>query len=81
VKIIPKTRKSSGTKLKRAESLTDARGKFALRVPAVPAAWSVRVEHNRYQTQTRILPAGGEQRYDLAFLPDPVPGDVKGDTR
>ncbi len=65
------TETPSATKLKPAETQTDTRGEFAIRVPAVPAKWSVDVSASGYQPQSKSVSIEGEQRLDLSFVLEP----------
>jgi hypothetical protein len=59
------------SKLKGAEAVSDTRGEFAVRVPAVPAKWSVDVSASGYQPQSKSVSVEGEQRLDLSFVLEP----------
>ena len=59
-------------KLKKAEAVTDARGEFAVRVPAVPAKWRVDVKVNGYRPEQRSVSVEGEQRVDLSIILEPA---------
>jgi hypothetical protein len=81
VRITPESPQSGGTRLRAAEAITSPRGEFAFRVPAVPAKWLVRVDYSGYQTQTRTISIGAEERVDLSVLLEPVTGDAKGEKK
>jgi len=62
---------SQAKKLKGAEVVTDSRGEFAIRVPAVPAKWVVNVQASGYQPQSKSVATEGEQRLELSFVLEP----------
>ena len=72
VRIEPRGTESGGVRLKPAESVTDSRGEFAVRVPVVPMEWTVRVHADGYHPQARTVSVDGEQRVDLSFVLEPV---------
>jgi hypothetical protein len=76
VRVEPESREA---KLRSVQGITDSRGEFALRVPAVPMSWTVHVEMKGYQTQSRSVRIEGEQRTELPFVLQPVKpeGDSK----
>lgn len=71
LRIEPNEKEASGTKLKRADAVTDSRGEFAVRVPAVPSKWTVHVQATGYAEQTKDVVVEGEQRYDLSLQLEP----------
>ena len=72
VRLERRSSESGGVRLKALESVTDNRGEFALRTPVVPVEWTVRVQADGYQPQSRIVHINGEQRVELSFVPEPV---------
>lgn len=72
VKLVPESSESQNVKLKKAEAVTDARGEFAVRVPAVPAKWRVDVKVNGYRLEQRSVSVTGEQRVDLSIILEPA---------
>jgi hypothetical protein len=72
VRIEPRSAESGGVRLKPAESVTDSRGEFAVRVPVVPMEWTVHVHADGYHPQARTVSVDGEQRVDLSFVLEPV---------
>jgi hypothetical protein len=72
VKLVPESSESQNVKLKKAEAVTDARGEFAVRVPAVPAKWRVDVKVNGYRHEQRSVSVTGEQRVDLSIILEPA---------
>lgn len=82
IRIEPGAAEAGGTRLKPLESVTDGRGEFAVRVPAVPMQWTVHVQANGFLPQSRIVRVEGEQRVDLSFVLEPAqPKTDKGGTR
>ncbi len=51
---------------------TDARGEFALRVPAVPMRYTVHVKKVGFQAQEKPAEVQGEGRVDLTFMLEPA---------
>jgi hypothetical protein len=72
VTVSPEQPEASGTKLKKSQAVTDARGEFALRVPAVPAKWRVDVKMNGYRPGQKSVSIEGKQRVDLSMVLDPA---------
>jgi hypothetical protein len=70
--IAPEQPDVNGVKLKKAETVTNFRGEFAVRVPPVPARWRVDVKTNGYRPEQRSVSIEGEQRFDLSFVLEPV---------
>jgi len=58
-------------KLKPIEAVTDSRGEFAIRVPAVRSKWTVDVSAKGHLTQSKSVTIEGEQRLELSFLLEP----------
>jgi hypothetical protein len=77
VRIEPGSPRSGDIKLKAVESVTDSRGEFAVRVPPVPVEWTVRVQANGYQPQSRKVSISGEERVDLSFVLEPGEAQTK----
>jgi len=67
VVVAPET-ESNNDKLKKAETVTNTRGEFAVRVPPVPAKWRVDVKMNGYRPEQKSVSVEGEQRVDLSFI-------------
>jgi hypothetical protein len=67
VVISPEQPEVNGTKLKKAQAVTDARGEWAIRVPPVPAKWQVNVNIDGYLPEQRSVSVEGEQRVDLSI--------------
>jgi len=68
IEITPETEGKS----KKMKSVSDARGEFAVRVPAVPMKYKVDVKSNGYVPQQQTVAIEGEQRKDLSFQLEPV---------
>jgi len=71
IRVEPEQKEVSGMKLKRADGVTDSRGEFAVRVPAVPSKWTVHVQAKGYAGQSITVAVEGEQRYELTFQMEP----------
>ena len=71
VTVSPEQPEAGGIKLKKSQAVTDARGEFAVRVPAVPAKWRVDVKMNGYRPGQKSVSVEGEQRVDLSIILDP----------
>ena len=74
VEVRPESPKNAGVKLKKLESVTDARGEFAIRVAAVPMKWTVHVKADGYSPNEKTVSIDGEQRVDVNFQLEPVNG-------
>jgi hypothetical protein len=61
-----------GDKPKKLKTVTNTRGEFAVRVPAVPMKYSVDVKASGFKPDEKTVVIEGEQRRDLSFLLDPV---------
>lgn len=71
VVVEPESSSKDGVKFKKEKLLTNSRGEWALRVPAVPMKYVVRVLLNGYDPQDRTVSIQGEQREELNFLLEP----------
>lgn len=78
VRIRPEQQKdASGAKIRDLEAVTDGRGEFAIRVPAVPMTWTVNVYASGYIPVTKSVMIEGEQRVDLSLMLEPSKGERK----
>ena len=59
------------SKFKRIKTVTDARGEFAVRVPAAPMRYTVSVKARRYRPDRKEVSIQGEERVDLIFRLEP----------
>ena len=59
------------SKFKRIKTVTDARGEFAVRVPAAPMRYTVSVKARRYRLDRKEVSIQGEERVDLIFRLEP----------
>ena len=59
-------------KPKKLKTVTNFRGEFAVRVPAVPMKYSVDVKAEGFKPDQKTAAIEGEQRRDLSFLLDPA---------
>jgi len=58
-------------KFKRIKTVTDARGEFAVRVPAAPVRYTVSVKAPRYRLDKKEVSIQGEERVELFFRLEP----------
>jgi hypothetical protein len=72
VAVTPEQSEVDGTKLKKTQAVTDARGEWAIRVPPVPAKWRVNVKIDGYRPEQRSVSVEGEQRVDLSITLEPA---------
>jgi hypothetical protein len=72
VVVSPEQPEVNGTKLKKAQAVTDVRGEWAIRVPPVPAKWQVNVKIDGYRPEQRSVSVEGEQRVDLSITLEPA---------
>jgi hypothetical protein len=79
VRAKPETKSVDGVKLKAAQAFANTRGEFSVRVPPVPAKWTVHVQCSGYTPQTKTVSVEGEQRFDLSFLLEPETAKPKGE--
>ncbi len=54
-------------RIKKIEALTDSRGEFAFRVPAVPSRYSVSVKAAGYSAQQKEVTVASDERIDVFF--------------
>jgi len=69
VEATPETK--SPVKFKRIKVVTDARGEFAIRVPAAPMRYTVSVKAAGYRIDRKEVSIQGEERVDLVFRLEP----------
>jgi hypothetical protein len=67
VELSPAPESGSSRKLKKQKQITDARGEFAFRIPAVPAEYRVSVKAPGYQGEEKPVSINGEERIDVFF--------------
>ena len=60
-------------KFKRIKIVTDARGEFAVRVPAAPMRYTVSVKAGGYRPDRKEVSVQGEERVELFFRLEPEP--------
>jgi len=71
VTIVPKPADGSDLKLRLNKAVSDARGEFAFRVPAVPMHYSVRAEAKGFKPVEKAAEINGDERVDVTFLLEP----------
>lgn len=54
-------------KVKKIQGISDARGEFVLRVPAVAMRYTVKVAAKGYQDEEKTVTVQGEERVDVTF--------------
>lgn len=74
IRVEPAAASESGTriKIKKIEGRTDGRGEFAIRVPAEPMRYTLRVSAPGYQPQEKAVSINGEDRIDVFFTLEPA---------
>ena len=72
VLVAPEIPEVAGVKLKKVETVTDSRGEWTVRVPAVPAKWRIDVKVNGYRPEQRSVSVEGEQRVDTSLVLQPA---------
>ena len=72
VVITPQSEPPEGIKIPKQKAVSDARGEFAVRVPAVPMKYTVDVKSSGYKEQQKAVQIEGEQRKDLTFELEPA---------
>ncbi|MCC6859844.1 MAG: carboxypeptidase regulatory-like domain-containing protein [Bryobacterales bacterium] len=60
-------------KLKKSRAVSDSRGEFAFRVPAVPSRYTVKVKRAGFSPQEKVAAVSGDERIDLVFRLEPAP--------
>jgi len=65
---------AAGASQKAHEAITDNRGEFAIRVPAVSSRWSIDVFASGYRPQSKSVEIEGERRVELNFVLEPESG-------
>jgi hypothetical protein len=60
-------------RVKTATAVSDARGEFAVRVPAVAMRYIVSVKASGFVTQEKAVTVNGDERVDLFFRLEPEP--------
>ncbi|MEO8662137.1 MAG: carboxypeptidase-like regulatory domain-containing protein [Bryobacteraceae bacterium] len=63
----PDENKPKDVKVKRQEFVSNSRGEFAFKVPAVPLRYTVSVTAGGYQGEKKQVEIQGEQRVDVYF--------------
>jgi hypothetical protein len=66
---------TQGGKLRKSKPLkyvSDARGEFAVRLPAVPMSYTVTVKAAGFREQEKQVAISGEERVDVFFRLEPV---------
>jgi Carboxypeptidase regulatory-like domain len=62
---------SARGKVKKLETVSDGRGEFVFRVPAVSMRYTLKVEAKGYQAQQKSVSVEGEGRIDVTFQLEP----------
>jgi hypothetical protein len=71
VVVTPVSGPESRARTKKSRSVSDARGEFAIRVPARPMRYTVSVKAPGFQAQEKAVTIGGDERTDLFFRLEP----------
>jgi hypothetical protein len=72
VVITPQSDPPAGIKISKQRAISDARGEFAVRVPAVPMKYLVNVKSSGFVEQQKAVQIEGEQRKELTFELEPA---------
>ncbi|HEX8984214.1 MAG TPA: carboxypeptidase regulatory-like domain-containing protein [Bryobacteraceae bacterium] len=72
VELAPGGNSQAARKVKTQKQVTDARGEFAFRVPAVPAEYRLNVRASGYQGGEKQVAIAGEERQDVFFRLEPA---------
>jgi hypothetical protein len=59
-------------KVKKMQTVTDSRGEFLFRVPALPASYTVKVKAAELAPQEKPVSVHGDERVDVTFLLAPA---------
>jgi hypothetical protein len=73
ITVKPAPEGKSAVRIKTATALSDARGEFAIRVPAVAMRYIVSVKAPGFQAQEKTVTVNGDERADLFFRLEPEP--------
>ena len=71
VTVTPEASERDGVNFKKFKVVTDARGEFAVRVPAVPMKYTLNVKSKGFQGQDKSVTIEGEQRKEVTFQLEP----------
>jgi len=71
VTVIPAPEAGSRAKVKKIKAISDARGEFAVRVPAVPMRYTVGVKASGYRAQDKSISITADERVELFFRLEP----------
>lgn len=63
---------ADGRKKQEWKGASDARGEFAIRVPAGPASYTLSIRANGYQPQEKAVALAGEERVEFTFRMEPI---------
>lgn len=68
VTVTPAKPEADGTKIAKQRTITNRRGEWAVRVPAVPMDYRLDVNISGFESQTKTVTIEGEQRKEINFL-------------
>ena len=71
VTVIPESATGTRAKAKKIKAVSDARGEFAVRVPAAPMRYTVGVKASGYRAQQKSISITADERVDLFFRLEP----------
>ncbi len=71
ITLIPEPQDAKQHKLKKQQALSDSRGEFALRVPALPARYTIKVKRPGFVDQEKPVQVSGDERLDLVIRLEP----------
>jgi hypothetical protein len=74
VTVTPEKFEVAGVKFTKQHAVTNTRGEWAVRVPAVPMEYQVSVKPTEFEAQAKSVSIEGEQRKEINFLLEPKAG-------
>jgi hypothetical protein len=70
--LVPDPQDAKKHKLKKSEAISDSRGEFAFRVPALPSRYTMKVKRKGFIAQEKAVEVKGDERVDLNFRLEPA---------
>lgn len=67
VSVKPSPEGAPNPKIRSVETMSDPRGEFAIRVPAAPMRYTVRVKARGFREQSKPVSISGDERVDVFF--------------
>jgi hypothetical protein len=72
VTVTPNPERKPAAKVKKAKAFSDSRGEFAVRLPAIPMRYTVKVKAKGFKTQEKSVSISLDERVDLFFRLEPA---------